>query len=698
MKAVSQKALRRLALGAGAALACSALAIATLLALDRAFPPPLPETLPVSAEVLDRDGQLLRAYAAPDGYWRLATRLDQVDPPFVDMLVAYEDKRFRDHAGVDPLALARAAFQLVTHGRIVSGGSTLSMQLARLIEPRDGRSVAAKLKQALRALQIERRLSKEEILERYLTLAPYGGNLEGVRAASLAWFGKEPKRLAVSEAALLVALPQLPERRRPDRNRAAARAARDRVLQRMAAAGRLGEREAARAALEEVPGVRLALPALAAHTADLALKTAQPGTSPRLTLKRSVQQALEAVARNAATRLGPKLSVAMVMADSRTGDILGEVGSASYFDGGRSGWIDMTRVLRSPGSTLKPFIYGLAFEQGMVAQETLIEDSPADFSGYRPKNFDMGYQGDVSIRQALQLSLNVPAIRVLDAVGPARLTARFRQAGVSPALPLNQAPGLAIGLGGVGVTLRDLVQLYCGLANGGRVERLRDGTEKETAKAAASTLLDASANWQVADILSGVRPPEGAARRGIAYKTGTSYGYRDAWSIGFDGRYVLGVWVGRADAGAVPGLSGYVSAAPILFEGFAHSGLAAVPLPPRPAGVAAPRRDELPVTLARFGPATGTGQIAGVAEPAPRIVFPPDGARVDLGAASSEATPLVLKLQGGRAPFRWLANGRPLAGLDRTRTATWQPDGAGYSTLTVIDAAGRAASVSVFVE
>ncbi len=684
--------LRKLAIGAAGLV----FATATLWQLDRAFPPPLPEKLAVSAEVLDRDGQLLRAFATPDGYWRLKTDLDQVDRQFLDMLVAYEDKRFRDHSGIDFLALGRAALQFATNGHIVSGGSTLSMQLARLIEPRETRSIASKIKQVLRAVQIERRLSKREILERYLTLAPYGGNLEGVRAASLAWFGKEPKRLTVSEAALLVALPQLPERRRPDRNPLAAQAARDRVLARMVAAEKLGQREAARAALEPIPEARRALPALAPHLAYAALRKAGDGPWPKLTIKKSVQQGLEAVARKAAARLGPKLSVAMVLADSRTGDILGEVGSANYFDAGRSGWIDMTKVLRSPGSTLKPFIYGLAFEQGLVAQQTLIEDSPADFSGYRPKNFDMAYQGDVSVRQALQLSLNVPAIRLLDAVGPARLMARFRQAGVSPILPVNEAPGLAIGLGGVGITLRDLVQLYTGLAGGGKAHPLRDGTEKTPVTAPAATVLDPSATWQVADILSGVRPPEGALPRAIAYKTGTSYGYRDAWSVGFDGRYVLGVWVGRADAGAVPGLSGYVSAAPILFEGFVRSGLATIALPPRPAGVIDPRRDDLPVTQARFG--AGQLTASGPTEPAPRIVFPPEGAHVDLGATTADATPLVLKLQGGRAPFRWLANGKPLIGIDRRRTATWLPDGAGYSTLTVIDAAGRAASVKVFVE
>ncbi|THF59509.1 penicillin-binding protein 1C [Ollibium composti] len=695
---LSRKILRRIAWSTGAFAALLAISAIALWQFDRIYPPPLDSQSATSAEVLDRDGQLLRAFATPDGYWRLATSLDKVDRNFVDMLVAYEDKRFWNHPGIDLLAIGRAALQLVTNGRIVSGGSTLSMQLARLIEPRDSRSVASKVKQVLRALQIERRLTKREILERYLTLAPYGGNLEGVRAASLAYFGKEPARLTVSESALLVALPQLPEKRRPDRNALIAQAARDRVLQRMVSAGRLSEREAARAAVDPVPDLRRPLPALAAHAAYSALKRIEPGKPLQLTVKKSVQAGLEAVARDAAKRLGPKLSVAMVMADSRTGEILGEVGSADFFNAGRSGWIDMTRVLRSPGSTLKPFIYGLAFEQGMVAQETMIEDSPADFGGYRPKNFDMGYQGDVTIRQALQLSLNVPAVRVLDGVGPARLLARFRQAGVNPTLPINEAPGLAIGLGGVGISLRDLVQLYTGLANGGKVHALRDGTEATPVDNTAATILDDQAAWQIADILRGVKPPQGALPRGIAYKTGTSYGYRDAWSVGFDGRYVLGVWVGCADASAVPGLSGYVSAAPILFEGFVRSGLPAMPLPSRPAGVFSPKREELPVTLVRFGPASDGRSVAGPSEPAPRIVFPPDGARVDLAPATAQATPLVLKLQGGRAPFRWLANGRPLAGVDRTRTATWLPDGAGYSTLTVIDAAGRAASVKVFVE
>jgi penicillin-binding protein 1C len=474
----------------------------------------------------------------------------------------------------------------------------------------------------------------------------------------------------------------------------------------MVEAGLLAEREAQRASAEDVSEYRFPLPSLAAHLADAAARAAPSAIRQSLTIQKSIQAGLESVARTAARKLGDRVSVAMVLADARTGEILGSVGSSDYFDAGRSGWIDMTQASRSPGSTLKPFIYGLAFEQGLIAQETLIEDRPADFAGYRPRNFDLDYQGDVTVRQALQQSLNVPAVRLLDAVGPARLTARFRRAGVTPSLPPGETPGLAIGLGGVGLTLRDLVQLYAGLASGGRAKPLRDGTEVASGPLADGMILEPQASWQVTDILAGVRPPENASPRAIAYKTGTSYGYRDAWSVGYDGRYVLGVWVGRADSGSVPGLAGYTSAAPILFEAFARSGLPVVPRQPAPAGASRQAPQDLPITQKRFGTSEGSGPVlaasAGslgqaVTEPAPRIVFPPDGAHVDL-APSTGASPLVLKLQGGRAPFRWLANGKPLAGSVRRPTATWQPDGAGYATLTVIDAAGRAASVKVFVE
>lgn len=690
--ALTRRELRTLGLGAALTASLTAAGVTGLERLDRAFPPPL-DAITVSTEVVDRDGNLLRAFASPEGRWRMQVDLAQVDGKFLDMLVAYEDRRFWNHHGVDLMAAARAAWQLVTSGRIVSGGSTITMQLARLTEPRTERSLLAKLRQAARALQIERRLSKQEILARYLTLAPYGGNVEGVRAAAFTWFGKEPKRLTMGEAALLVALPQAPEARRPDRNRPNALAARDRVLLRMVEAGSLSPRERDRAIAEPILAMRTPMPALAAHSADAALRGNPSAQRIELTLRRSVQEGLEAVAREAAERLGRGVNVAMVMADARTGEIVGRVGSADFLDVSRAGWIDMTAVSRSPGSTLKPFIYGLAVEQGVVAQETMIEDRPTDFSGYRPKNFDMSYQGNVSVRTALQMSLNVPAIALLEAVGPARLTARLHQAGVTLRLPPGERPGLAIGLGGVGVTLTDLVQLYAGLANQGRVmplhERRSDGARP------GATLLEDISTWQVADMLSGVAPPKNAPRNGLAYKTGTSYGYRDAWSVGYDGRHVLGVWVGRPDGGAVPGLSGYETAAPLLFDAFARSGVALTPRPPAPPGAVRMPRDRLPVTLRSFKPAVERQSVA--LEASPQIVFPPQGARIALDDGDG-LSPMVLKLQGGKAPFRWLANGRPLPDMSRKRTSDWLPEGTGFSRLTVIDAAGRAASVDVFIE
>ena len=328
------------------ALALAAAGLFALTRLDAANPPPLESAMSRSAEVVDRDGALLRAFALPDGRWRLDVDIADVDRRFVDMLLAFEDKRFREHSGVDLLALLRAAGQFAGNGRIVSGGSTLTMQVARLIEPRERRSLPAKLMQIVRAVQIERRMAKDDILRLYLNLAPYGGNLEGIRAASLAWFGREPRRLTLAESALLVAIPQLPALRRPDRNPLAARLARDRVLARAVEAGIVGEAEAAMASAEPIPTRRNALPAQAPHL-SYAVRRADPeAPRHRVTLKRQVQEGLERAARDAASALGPKLSVAIVMAEAATGEIVGEVGSAVWLDRARKGFIDMTRVAR----------------------------------------------------------------------------------------------------------------------------------------------------------------------------------------------------------------------------------------------------------------------------------------------------------------------------------------------------------------
>jgi penicillin-binding protein 1C len=683
----------------GFALICGAVLFG-LDRLDNAYPPPLDNGAEMSREVLDRDGKLLRAYTTGTGVWRLPVALEAVDPDYINMLIAYEDRRFRTHRGVDPVALVRAAVQLVLNGgRIVSGGSTITMQVARLIEPRSERSISAKLRQMARAVQIERRLSKDEILSLYLTLAPYGGNLEGVRAASLAWFGREPRKLTLSQSALLVALPQAPETRRPDRQHTQALQARNRVLARMSAAGLIPQSEIARASATQVPSRRLAMPDLAAHTADLAIRTQSDANSIRLTLDGDIQARLEDLAAETAGRLGPRQSLAMVLADGKTGEVLASIGSTGHLDTARAGAIDMTQAVRSPGSTLKPFIYGLAFEDALIVPETLIDDTPADFSGYRPRNFDRGYMGEVSIREALQFSLNVPAVRLLEAVGPQRLLARLRRGGVTLDLPPGGAPGLAIGLGGAGVSLRSLVQLYTALVNNGVAHPLRDGSEPVAPRPLEQPVMAADANWRVADILSGVSAPQDAPRIAIAYKTGTSYGYRDAWAIGFDGRHVLGVWVGRPDAAPVPGLSGIETAAPLLFEAFARVGLERVNFAGPPPGLVERSRSALPYALKKYRGRDADVAVVPDGSLPPQIVYPPQGARVALGSGGSgPLMPLVIKLQGGSGPYRLIANGEALPKSSRRRVLNWTPDSPGASTLTVMDAEGRAASVSVFID
>jgi penicillin-binding protein 1C len=656
-------------------------------------PAPLGRDIAFSTRVVDRHGHLLRAYATAEGRWRLPTQLAEVDPRLFAVLLAYEDKRFRDHPGVDVLALARAAFQLVTSGRIRSGGSTLTMQVARLLEPRSGRSFTAKLRQIVRAIELERALSKDDILSLYLDLAPYGGNIEGVRAASLAYFGKEPRRLTLGEAALLVALPQWPEGRRPDRSIAAARAARDRVLDRYAASGRVPADEIALAKAEPVPARRRPMPMLAPHAADRAVANAVPGTEVRLTIDADTQKALEELARERirtlALTLGPDISLAVLVVDNATGAVRAHVGSPDYFDARRAGQVDLTQALRSPGSTLKPFIYGLGFEDGFIHPETLIDDRPTRYGAYKPQNFDFTFQGTVTVRRALQLSLNLPALAVLDQVGATRLSARLTQAGAALVLPEGEAPGLAIGLGGVGIKLADLTMLYSGIARLGTVLPLIERAGLSTS-GEGSRLMEPVAAWYVSHVLIGTAPPENGVPGRVAFKTGTSYGYRDAWSVGFDGRYTVGVWVGRPDGAPVPGLVGRAAAAPILFDAFARLPTPAAPLPRAPLGVLVTTNAKLPPPLRHFQPDARFGE----AQAKLHILFPPDGARLDLLAERDKPSLVPLKVTGAVAPVTILVNGVPAAAQPRG-TLFFRPPGPGFARVTVIDGSGAADSVMV---
>jgi penicillin-binding protein 1C len=634
-----------------------------------------------SVEVLARDDRLLRAYTVADGRWRMAVAEGAVDAGFTAMLVAYEDKRFYSHVGVDPWALLRAVGQALGSGRVVSGGSTLTMQVARLLEDSGTGHLAGKLRQARVALALERQLSKAQILQLYYQIAPYGGNLEGVRAAAIAYFGKEPLRLTPAQSALLVALPQSPETRRPDRAPEAAAAARAKVLSRAVAAGVLTEGQAHAALREPVPRLRRDFPALAPHVADRVVGAAPDAILHRTTIDAGLQARIEGLAAEAVAAEGARLQVAIVVADHRTGEVLASVGSAAYRADARQGFVDMTRALRSPGSTLKPLIYGLAFDAGLVHPETLIDDRPMDFGGYAPQNFDRSFRGTVRVREALQLSLNLPVVALADAMGPTRILAALRRASVNARVPGGR-PGLAIALGGLGVTLEDMVGLYGAIARGGVAQPLRvTGQSVEGGR-----VLSAVAAWQVGDILSGLPPPAGAPANRLAYKTGTSYGHRDAWAIGFDGAHVVGVWMGRADGTPVPGAFGGDLAAPVLFQAFARvkRGLEPLSAPPRATLMVA--NSGLPQPLRQFRSRAAAFESAD----APAVAFPPDGAEVELIEGG-----LLLRVRGGVAPFTWLADGLPMIVAARGRTAMVPMAGAGFVVLSVVDGLGRSARVQV---
>ncbi len=673
---------------------------AAAFAFDRAFPPDLSRYQDRSALVADRDGGLLRAFLSRDEMWRLATRVETVSPDYLRQLIAYEDGRFFLHPGVDPLAMLRAAYQYVRHGGIVSGGSTLTMQAARLLEPGPTRSAAAKLRQMLRALQLELRLSKREILNIYLTLAPFGGNIEGVRAASLAWFGKEPRHLTVAEAALLVALPQSPERQRPDRHRNAAAAGRAKVLSRLYEAGIIAPRAWREARQEPIPSRRRDFPFHAPRLAR-ALVRSHPNAELLPThIDGDLQRMVEDLIAAEANWLDDGAAFAVIVADNASREVRAWLGGSDF--GMPGGQVNLARAPRSPGSTLKPFIYALAFQDLALHPETLIEDAPRVFgAAYAPRNFSGDFKGTVSLRTALQHSLNVPAVALLDRIGPARFAAALRAGGgrlvfASPEV----TPSLPVALGGVGISLFDLTGLYAGLAAGGRGGRL--SLTPLDRPVAPGQFLDPVSSWYVGDILRGAPPPPGwpvddklAGRRTIAFKTGTSYGFRDAWALGYTQSHTVGIWVGRPDGSSRPGRIGRNEAAPVLLKVFDL--LPRETEPPRPPAEAiiVRSRSELPVPMRRFDFDGGVLPSGASGTPPPAVSFPPHGSVLAMPRAEDDG--YHLSAVGGAEPLHWVVNGRPLPEVGPGAPVSWRPDGHGFADITVVDAEGRSARARVRV-
>lgn len=551
--------------------------------LDRLFPLPLPDDRGGSTVVLARDGSPLRAFADREGIWRYPVTPAEVSPLYIEALLGYEDQWFWHHPGVNPAAAVRAFGQLLSNGRIVSGGSTLTMQVARILEPQS-RSVGGKLRQTLRALQLEARLSKKEILKLYLDRAPFGGTLQGVEAASWAYLGKPAKRLSHAEAALLAVLPQAPSRLRPDREAAAARIARDKVLDRMATLGIWSPADVQDARVESVVARTLESPMSAALLAERLRSQYPRERRITTTIDIELQRSLEARVRDYLTRLPERTSAAVLVIDNSDLSALAYVGSATFGDEARLGHVDMVRAWRSPGSTLKPFLYGLALDDGLIHSESLLVDAPQSFGSYRPGNFDMAYNGPVGAASALRLSLNVPSVDLLDRVGSTRFAARLANTGVTLRLPRGVTPNLSIILGGAGARMEDLAGAYAAFNRkgvGGRVRYTQDESLRER------RVLSEGAAWIVRDILEanprpGYRPGtfDTGSRPRVAWKTGTSYGFRDAWAIGGTRKHTIAVWIGRPDGTPLPGQYGAVTALPLMFQiidSLPRSTLSAVP-------------------------------------------------------------------------------------------------------------------------
>ncbi|KAA6177124.1 peptidoglycan glycosyltransferase PbpC [Pseudomonas veronii] len=542
------------------------LVVALLWLADRIWPLPLPKD-DLARVVLAEDGTPLWRFADANGVWRYPVQTSEVSPYYLDALLTYEDRWFYQHPGINPLALARATWQNLTGARVVSGGSTLSMQVARLLDPHS-RTFYGKLRQLWRTAQLEWHLSKEEILNLYLNRAPFGGTLQGVAAASWAYLGKSPAQLTHAEAALLAVLPQAPSRLRPDRHPQRAQHARDKVLRRLAEF-QVWPPSAVDEALEEP---LLLAPRLEPSLAPLlARRLNRPDSPPliRTTLDATLQRRLEDLLLGWRARLPEHTSAAILVVEEETMAVRAYLGSVDINDARRFGHVDMISALRSPGSTLKPFLYGMALDEGLIHSESLLQDVPRRYGDYRPGNFSMGFTGAVPASTALSSSLNLPAVQLLEAYGPKRFAAQMRIGGIPLALPALAEPNLALILGGAGSRLEDLVSGYSAFARDGRSATIRlqpDDVLRER------PMLSPGAAWIVRRILSGQARPdrdpraELVQRPVLAWKTGTSYGFRDAWAIGVGPRYLIGVWIGRPDGTPVPGQFGLASAAPLMLQ------------------------------------------------------------------------------------------------------------------------------------
>ena len=623
--------------------------------------------LTYASYVTDAQGELLHVLMADDERYRLKTQPEEVDASFINLLMAYEDQRYYQHHGVDWLAMGRALWQLANRGYIVSGGSTLTMQVVRLMEPKP-RTVWNKLDQMRKAIALERSHSKHQILSLYLSLAPYGSNIEGVQMASLSWFGKWANQLTPAESALLVALPQSPERRRPDRFPQRADEARSLVLKRALHKLLITQDYLATALLSPLPRHIKAMPKMAPH---LAYRLRSEGNlQAQTTLNLEYQAMFNTIAQQ--TRLAPHTNMAMLLAHAKTGEIHAYVGSQSYTDFKHLGAIDYSQAIRSPGSTLKPFIYAQAASEQLIHLNGMIQDVAINIKGYQPQNLSRRFHGDITIGEALQRSLNIPAVKVLHKLGPERFKSKLAQAQI----PLRHGEGLPIALGGAGLTLHELVSLYTALANKGKVTPISSSPgAASSARAKAQRLFGAAEIAQINHLLSHNTAGAGRLhgrlkRQAVAYKTGTGPGGSDAWALGTNGNYVVGIWIGSPTGAHLVNNTGLSTSVPVMNRVFDSlpTGLLVQQTP-----------SAAPEALAR----------ADTTDNKLNIRFPEYGSVIE---ARNKQVPLPIIMEHANYPVLAVINGRETQRLElgNSSISLTQP---GSYQLSLVDASGQGAMV-----
>jgi len=533
---------------------------------------PLPDKIAYSTIIRDANGEIINAYLTPDDKWRMKTELAEISPLLRKTIVAKEDKYFYSHPGINFFAIGRAAFNNLLHMKRTSGASTITMQVARALEPRK-RNLLTKLVETFRAFQLEWKYSKDEILQLYLNLVPYGSNIEGVKAASLLYFNKEPDHLSLAEITALSIIPNRPSSLVVGKSNNAIIKERNRWLQKFADDGVFTKKEIEDAEAEPLTSVRRTVSHFIPH---LAYKLRKQGESVNIktNIVLNTQLKIEKLTEDYVRGLKLKgiRNAAVVVIDNRTHKVISYVGSAGFTDTTDGGQVNGAAAVREPGSTLKPLLYGLCIDEGLLTPKMMLDDVPVNYGGYAPENYDKEFHGAVTTEYALEHSLNIPAVRGLKLLGKEELIQKLVAADFKQIQKDQNKLGLSVILGGCGASLEELTGLFSAFANNGVYFSPQ---YSQDAKSKSVQLISPEAAYLITDILSKVNRPDfpltwTATERmpRIAWKTGTSYGRRDAWSVGYNKAFTVGVWCGNFSGAGVPELSGANIATPLLFKIF----------------------------------------------------------------------------------------------------------------------------------